>query len=282
MSLRMITLGTSTSDSGANPIGNTFYAIDGNQVLRWYQYLGKGEDNPAPGNTKWHANSGNPIGNGWGVFKWLQLGTGGTLLAIRNDGNLYRYRYNGHGESDVSGQLGWEPGSSTVIGNGWQNFSHVLMYYNSGGDFQLIAVETSGDMRSYAYHHTDGWLPGTGQVIGAGWTGFKHLIGTTSVIFGVKPSGDLAWYKFVPVAPGTPGPWVLEPNSGNVIGNGWQTFTHLVVGGYDNPPATSPTLCGVDARGNMRWYHYHGAGESDPSGALGWSLNSGNIITSSW
>jgi DNA-directed RNA polymerase subunit N (RpoN/RPB10) len=210
----------------------------------------------------------------------MQLGTGGTFVAIRNNGSLYWYRYLGAGESDVGGSQGWEFGSGTEIGHGWQSFEHVLMYYNNGDHLILLGVQADGTMRAYFYTYGQGWHAGSGDVIGHGWNGFQRLIGTTSTIFGVTDNGDLRWYQFVEHGwPRPPGNWPLKPNSGNVIGTGW-TFAHLVVGGFDNSPSTSPTLCGVDTVGNVRWYRYWGSG--GPETSSDWHPNSGSVISGSW
>lgn len=50
------------TDAGGR--GHVIYAVAPNGDLLWYRYAGNGESNRS-GNSGWHANSGNPIGNGW-------------------------------------------------------------------------------------------------------------------------------------------------------------------------------------------------------------------------
>jgi hypothetical protein len=65
-----------------------------------------------------------------------------------------------------------------------------------------------------------------------------------------------------------------HPNSGNTIGNGWQNFRHIFTSG--------DIIFSVRKDGNLLWYSYHGNGESDRSGTLGWNDNSGNQIGNGW
>jgi hypothetical protein len=71
-----------------------------------------------------------------------------------------------------------------------------------------------------------------------------------------------------------------DPNSGNVINNGWNVFRHIF-GGSDG--TGGHVIYGVEDGGNLRWYRYSGNGESDPSGtSAAWDPNSGNIIGTGW
>jgi hypothetical protein len=50
------------SDQGE--FGHVLFGVQPNGDLRWYKYLGQGEQNPE-GSQHWHPNSGNVIGRGW-------------------------------------------------------------------------------------------------------------------------------------------------------------------------------------------------------------------------
>ncbi len=257
------------------------YAVDDDGLLRWYRYMGGGEVNDAPGGWNWHPNSGNPIGHGWGEFTAIFACSNGVIAGIHNDGNLYWYCYRGAGQSDRSGTIGWEPGSGTVIGNGWGGFKHVVPWAGTGyADIGLLAVTPTGDLLWYYYNHGYGWLPNSGNVIASGWDNFARLTGAFSTIFAVSDNGDLRWYEyhgrgeFDPS--GTVG-WL--PNSGNVVGAGWDGFQHLCCSMID--PSGIYELYGSDA-GTLRWYRYHGQGAPDPTGATGWHPSSRNIISGGW
>lgn len=50
------------------PRGVTIYAVAQNGDLLWYRHDGDGTADRS-GATRWHPNSGNPIGNGWQHFR---------------------------------------------------------------------------------------------------------------------------------------------------------------------------------------------------------------------
>jgi|SRR5215217_3979912 len=115
--------GTTAVDSGLPRVGTIFgIAPDGD--LHWYRYGGQGEDDPS-GSLGWHANSGNPIGNGWQGMRHVFGGSSdadgfhGVVYGVDRDGFLHWYAYDGHGERDRSGALGWRANSGNVVGNGW-------------------------------------------------------------------------------------------------------------------------------------------------------------------
>ena len=78
------------------------------------------------------------------------------------------------------------------------------------------------------------------------------------------PSGSVGW----------------QPNSGNLIGNGWNDFRHLMCSVMDANGFYE--LYGSEPGGILRWYQYYGQGVPDPSGATGWHPYSRNIIIGTW
>ena len=62
-----------------------------------------------------------------------------------------------------------------------------------------------------------------------------------------------------------------QPNSGNVICNGWNGYDHILCSMID--PDGVYELYGADS-GTLRWYQYQGAG--------GWHPNFRNIIGGGW
>jgi hypothetical protein len=132
-----ITGATGWHENSGNPIGNgwqnlrhmhgsgnVIFAVAQNGDLLWYRYEGGGEADVS-GATGWNANSGNPIGNGW--QGQLQLfggitdagGPGHVIYSVTPTGDLLWHRYNGNGEADQSGHLGWVDNSGSRIREGF-------------------------------------------------------------------------------------------------------------------------------------------------------------------
>lgn len=177
--------GTTQVDSGLPRVG-VIYGVNPDGDLIWYRYDGNGESNRA-GNSNWRANSGNPIGNGWKNFSHI-LGAGdGVILAIREDGDLLWYKYEGNGESNRAGNQRWHANSGNTIGNGWQNFRHVFVQPREGryrsSHLTLYAVAQNGDLLWYRYEGNgendrsgrQGWHANSGNPIGNGWQNFRHV-----------------------------------------------------------------------------------------------------------
>lgn len=284
--------GTTPVDSGL-PLVGVIYGVKPNGDLVWYKYEGNGERDRAA-SKHWDPNSGNAIGNSWGSFRQI-LGCGdGVILAIKQNGDLLWYKYNGNGKADRSGNSGWDPNSGHVIGNGWQNFRYVFVSPSEGraqsSRLTIYAVEKNGDLLWYSYDGNGesdpsghlGWRPNSGNTIGNGWQNFRYIFTSGDVIFGVRQNGDLLWYSYHGNGEsdhsGTVG-W--DPNSGNQVGNGWQNFS-AVFGGVSDSGGWGYVIYAVAKNGDLLWYRYNGHGESDPTGRLGWDPNSGNPIGNGW
>jgi M6 family metalloprotease-like protein len=128
------------------------------------------------------------------------------------------------------------------------------------------------------------WHPNTGNFIGRGFHDMIHLVGCgNGAIMAVHRDGNLYWYQYAgtgePDISGTRG-WL--PNSGHVIGNGFNMFSHIFAIPSTGLPGSIIQLFGIDADGNVRWYGYAGQGEHDPTGHLGWIANSGNQVAQGW
>ena len=96
------------------------------------------------------------------------------------------------------------------------------------------------------------------------------------VIYGVSGNGDLLWYRYAGNGESDrSGRRGWNANSGNPIGNGWQSFIHILGCG-------DGVILGVRQDGDLLWYKYDGDGASDRSGGLGWHPNSGNPIGNGW
>jgi hypothetical protein len=289
--------GTTSVDSGLPSVG-VFYGITRNGDLEWNRYTGNGEPfDPVSSTNLWDGNTGNLIGRGFGHIKHL-LGCGdGIVLAVHPNGNLHWFSYAGHGESDVTGTLGWRPNSGNVIGNGWQNFRHVFVAPQSGRSsstgpefFKLFAVAQNGDLLWYAYNGngehdpsgTLGWHPNSGNQIGRGWQNLTHIHGSGSTVFGVHQNGNLLWYSYSGWGEQDPtGARGWHENSGHAIGRGFHNSRHIF-GGVSDVGGFGHIVYAVDQTGVLRWYRYTGQGEKDVTGVLGWDPRSGSPIGINW
>jgi len=284
--------GTVQVDSGLPRVG-TIFGIAPNGDLHWYRYHGHGERDVS-GASGWHPNSGNRIGNGWQNFLHVMGCGDGVILAIKPNGDLLWYRYDGNGEDDPSGALGWHPNSSNPIGNGWQNFRHVFVTPRQGrftsSRLTVYGVAQNGDLLWYSYNGNGesdisgalGWHPNSSNPVGNGWQDFLHIAGIGNTILAIAPDGALRWYSYAGNGESDlSGSQGWRPNSGNQIGNGWQHFRH-VFGGANDQSGFHQVVFGVARNGDLLWYGYEGQGEQDPSGALGWRANSSNPIGNGW
>ena len=284
--------GTVQVDSGLPRVG-TIFGIAPNGDLHWYRYNGHGESDVS-GALGWDPNSGNRIGNGWQNFLHVMGCGDGVILAIQPNGDLLWYRYDGNGEDDPSGALGWHPNSGNPIGNGWQGFRHVFVTPREGrfntSRLTVYGVMQNGDLLWYSYDGdgesdisgAQGWHPNSSNPVGNGWQGFLRIAGIGGDIFAIQPNGDLLWYSYSGNGESDiSGAQGWHPNSGNPIGNGWQGFRH-VFGGSNDQNGFHRVVFGVAQNGDLLWYGYEGQGEPDLTGALGWRTNSGNPIGNGW
>jgi hypothetical protein len=285
--------------NGRSPVGGLtmqgiFYGVTTEGNLEWNRYNGRGEQAGDPASVqRWHPNTGNLIGRGFGGMRQV-FGCGdGVIMAIHPNGNLHWYAYDGNGESDVTGSLGWHPNSGHVIGNGWQNFRYVFVAPQAGPSvsrLKIFAVAENGDLHWYSYSGNGehdpsgslGWHPNSGNRVGNGWQDFRHVHGSSNVFFAVQENGNLLWYSYSGQGEGDPsGSLEWHPNSGNPVGRGWQNMKHIF-GGVTDLGGFGHVIMAVDQNGDLFWYRYTGQGESDVTGSAGWDPRSGNPIGSGW
>src|SRR3569832_1553561 len=152
---------------------------------------------------------------------------------------------------------------------------------------KFYAVKPNGDLLIWstslqnAYPQSeamqDPYVPQWGKPIGTEWNQFIHVFsGGDEIIYAIKPTGELLWYKdTIGDDPNsTSERWA--PNSGNQIGFDWQQFTHVFGGGNGIIYAIKPT-------GELYWYRDDlRDGTNDPSGQRGWDANSGKQIGYEW
>ena len=71
----------------------------------------------------------------------------GRFFTIEQNGDLRFFHYDGVGEQDLTGTMGFRPNTGNTIGNGFQNFLHVL----GGGDGIILAIQPNGDLTFFQY-----------------------------------------------------------------------------------------------------------------------------------
>ena len=278
--------------AGSDPDG-TLFGIDTDGMLRWYQYTGEVDVNVAAGLAPWlrgfAANSGNPIGIGWGEFRWIGAGVHGTLLGIDGNGVLHRYYYTGKGERDDGGDQNWAPPSGTPLMTFSDDWKQFALLFNSSDpttpyddeEVDLVAVNSAGEVWLHLFH--DGVArPNSPMLLTTGWTDYRYVFGgNLARMFAVDSAGVLHWFG-VTLAFNDDLTFTaqLAPGSGNAIGKGWADFTS-VSATFTGLFETSP-IYAIDSGHNLRWFNYMGDGTLDPDGTTGWGQYSNTIISGSW
>jgi hypothetical protein len=285
--------GTTPVDSGLPHVGR-FFAVMPNGDLRWFHYDGNGENDPT-GTLGFRPNTGNTIGNGFQNVRHIDGGGDGIILAVQPNGDLIFFQYSGNGEHDPSGTLGFEgPNQGNQIGNGFQNVRHLFVSPRQGRTTSpkttIFAVVENGDLLWFQYsgngeHDPSGTLgfegPNQGNQIGNGFQNVRHIVGIGAGAFlAVQPNGDLLWFRYSGKGEHDPSGTLgfVGNNSGNQIGNGFQSIRHLFGGSTDHG-GRGHIFYVVAENGDLLYFRYDGNGEQDPTGTLGFERpNQGNQI----
>jgi DNA-directed RNA polymerase subunit N (RpoN/RPB10) len=188
------------------------------------------------------------------------------VLGRRPDGTLWLYP-NGGADSSASPYT-----SLRQVGSGWQQFSHVLGADVTGdGKADIVAASPDGTLRVYV-HGGDNAAPYSwGQVIGSGWQQFTHVTAADVTgdgkadIVAASPDGTLRVYVH--------GGDNAAPYSwGQVIGSGWQQFTHVTAADVTGDGKADIVAASPD--GTLRLYA-HGGDNAAP-------YSTGAVIGSGW
>jgi hypothetical protein len=125
-----------------------------------------------------------------------------------------------------------------------------------------------------------GWHPNSGNRVGRSWGSIRLAVGAgEGVILAVTDGGDLRWYCYSGQGEADESGGIgWDPNSGNIIGVGFQDFQHIFAIPTAGIQSSPIQLFGVTTEGVVQWYGYRGQGEEDLSGHRGWLANSGNQI----
>ena len=209
----------------------------------------------------------------------------GIFFGVTTEGNLEWNRYNGQGEQagDPLALQSWSPNTGNLIGRGFAHLKQVV----GAGDGVILVVHPDGTLRWFGYDGNGepditgaaGFVPNSGNTIRSGFENVTKMFVAPRIgigihgfnIFTVETDGFLRWYRYTGNGEHDPaGTTGWHPNSGNIVGQGWQGV-RLVY-------ASANVFFVVTDDNLLRWYSYSGNGEEDPSGVLGWAANTSNPI----
>ena len=236
------------------------------------------------------------------LFKQV-IHDGVSFYALTDDGALLWYQdHNANGTNAPDGSSGWVTNSGNQIGAGWDEYSRIFAGSEPG---VIYAIKPTGELYWYKdflgngsnnANGTSGWDPHSGRQIADGWQHYIHVCaGLNGVIYAVKQTGELLWFKHLPKPeqisvgnyrePGKATEWAS--NSGKQIGQGWNVFSHLVFSNISVPgvPTFSSTaaLYGIKPTGELLYYlDEKQDGSNAANGSSGWGPHSGSQIGQGW
>jgi hypothetical protein len=241
----------------------SFYAIQNNGDLKFYKH--SGTYNGAP---TWPVK-GKKIGAGWlEQADTTFAGPDGSIYVIRPNGALSFYRHSGTDNGAAT-----FPVQNVSIGSGW-NDNSIKVFAGDAGS--IYVLRSNGDLDLYKFTgtyngaHTPANWPVQNLKIGVGWNIFSTVVaGENGTLYGIKPDGDLLFYRHTEPYNGV----VNFIVSGALIGSGWNSFDHVFTG-------DDGSIYGIQANGNIRYYKYTGQYDGSPFwpvsnkliGNFGWNL----------
>lgn len=199
---------------------NIIYAIKPTGELGWFRHTGW-----ETGDRSGWENNGQfkQVGEDWDLISKAFSGGGQIIYAIKPNGDLGWYKHLGQAD----GLAVWaNNGQFTKIGEGWQDYVEVF----SAGNGIIYAIKANGDLGWFKHlgyaDGTDRWA-GNGQFkkVGEAWDLISHAFsGGGQIIYGIKPNGDLGWYRHLGQADGTSS-W---DNNGQFkkVGENWSIFVN--------------------------------------------------------
>lgn len=177
------------------------YGITSNGDLMWYRRRGSSD-----GNFDWdNQGQGVKVGSGWNFAKVFSLGYS-KIYGIRPNGDLLWYSHTG----DNTGKFEWaNNGNGQKVGHEWNMFNQVFAEDHASG--VIYGIKPNGDLmwyNHYGYENgNNSWANGgNGAKVGQEWNMYERVISAylDGIIYGVKPNGDLMWYKHLGATNGTP------------------------------------------------------------------------------
>ena len=189
------------------------YGINSNGDLMWYYHA-----DSSNGSFKWEHGEGAKVGWVWSPFVNVFSSTNKNVIyGVHQNGQLWWYMHYGH----CDGSFNWSNGGNhAVVGSGWNRYSNVI-----AGDWGIIyGIDPNGDLMWYKHHGYDAGIlnwanGGVGVKVGTGWNMFTHVVSAgDGIIYGIKPNGDLMWYKHFGADNGIAAAW-SNGGSGFKVGN---------------------------------------------------------------
>ncbi|MFF0498060.1 tachylectin-related carbohydrate-binding protein [Nocardia aobensis] len=226
-------------------VGTALYGIKPDGDLQWYRH-----DGVQSGGAYWTAGEGGKkISGGWDIYPTVFSGRdSGVIYAVKPDGDLQWYRHDGWQD----GGAYWTAGAGgNRISGGWGIYRTVF----SIGRGVIYGIKPNGDLQWYRH---DGWEDGTarwtagagGNRVSGGWDIYDTVFGSyLGVIYGIKPNGDLHWYRHDGWVDGT-ARWTAGAG-GIKISGGWNIYD-TVFAGYDG------AIYGIKPNGDLHWYRHDG------------------------
>ncbi|MCL1897788.1 MAG: DUF3152 domain-containing protein [Micrococcales bacterium] len=168
----------------------------------------------------------------------------GDLVAIRQNGELWRY----------PGKTGGGFDAGQNIGQGWQNMTSLVLPgdMNQDGKADLLAINAAGELLLYA---GNGWTGLARSVkIGQGWQNLQvTAVGDMNGnglpdLFATTPEGQL--FSYLSNGRG-------EVRSNGQIGQGWQGYELISGAAHGNKPGQ---IFARDANGDLYWWTSNGRG----------------------
>jgi len=171
-----------------------------------------------------------------------------VIYAIKPDGSLGWYRHLGY----ENGTAEWENnGVFKQVGENWQ----VIQFAFRADSNIIYGVNSNGELGLYRHL---GWQIGSnmwennGQFkrVGEDWQTIRYAFsGGGNIIYAIKPSGELGWYKHLGQEDGTPR-W---ENNGQfkTIATGWQDYTMAFSAG-------NGIIYAIKSNGELGWFKHLG------------------------
>jgi tachylectin len=139
----------------------------------------------------------------------------------------------------------------------------------------LYGIKPDGEMRWYRH---DGWADGSftwtagdgGRQVGTGWNTYAEVLpGADNVVYGIKPDGEMRWYRHDGWADGS-FRWTAG-DGGKLVGTGWNTYPSVF--------AMGQFVYGITPGGEMHWYRHDGWAD----GSFAWTAgDGGRVVGSGW
>lgn len=201
-------------------------------------------------------------------FDPVTYGGGALIFAVNPQGELLEFedarseRANGTPHPTITHKFNF----IRKIDDGWNQYTQVASTAINDTDLAVFATIPNGDLMQIGiknYRRGPTSVVKNPTRIGNGWTGTTIFSPGEGVLYGVKPNGDLQWYRHkAPLA--FPGGYNWRPD--NRIGWGWGGTRHLFSTG-------NGVIYAVKDNYDLYWYRHlsYETGEGLSQGAGHWA-----------